>query len=57
MTPQELHAALDARRRALRLPWWRVAIDLDITESNLHAMAGGRLSRPLRARAIAWLES
>lgn len=56
MTPQELHAALDARRQALRVPWWVVAVDLDITEDVLHKLRHGVPSPAVAARAPAWLE-
>ncbi|KAB8186929.1 hypothetical protein FH608_046425 [Nonomuraea phyllanthi] len=55
MTPQQLHAALDERRRTLGLPWWRVAIQLQISGVFLNRMRHGHLSKPLRARVEAWL--
>lgn len=55
MTPQQLHAAIDARRRALNLPWWRVAVLLDISRSSLDQLKHGCLSEGLRARAEEWL--
>jgi hypothetical protein len=59
VTPQRLHAELDARRHELGVkawPWWRVAIALDISVDNLRKVRHGHLSPALRARAVAWLE-
>lgn len=56
VTPQRLHAELDARRRALGLKWWQVAVALDIGEDRLRRVRTGQLSAALRDRATAWLE-
>lgn len=56
VTPQQLWAALDARRRALGWAWWQVAVALDIGEDRLRRVRRGLLSDALRDRAAAWLE-
>ncbi|MGW4426620.1 hypothetical protein [Streptosporangium sp. NPDC004631] len=56
VTPQRLHAELDARRRGLGLKWWQVAVALDIGEDRLRRVRTGQLSDALRDRATAWLE-
>lgn len=57
MTPQELYDALDARRREYspRMPWWRVAVEMDVSLPQLHRLKGGANSPPVRRRAQAWL--
>ncbi|MEV6035984.1 hypothetical protein AB0L65_32850 [Nonomuraea sp. NPDC052116] len=55
MTPQELYAAVDTRRQALKLPWWRVAIQLDISAERIRLMRKGQVSAGLRSRVEAWL--
>ena len=54
MTPQELHAALDAARG--RTPWWQVAYELDVSENAIRAMRRGVPSPRVAERAPAWLE-
>lgn len=55
MTPEQLHAAVDERRQALHLPWWRIAIQLQIGPERLTLMRRGRLSKALRERVETWL--
>lgn len=55
MTPQELHAALDERRKALGWPWWKVAAAVDISSERLRPMRYGVLSPALRERCEEWL--
>jgi hypothetical protein len=57
MTPQELHAALDARRREFGMFWWQVEIAVQApAPSTIRQMRNGTVSGPLRGRAEAWLE-
>ncbi len=56
MTPRELYAALDARRRALGWAWWQVAVALDVTEDSIRKARRGEYSQRLYERAPAWLE-
>lgn len=57
MTPQELHAALDARRRGLGWKWWQVEIAIGApAASTVRLMRLGAVSADVRARAEAWLE-
>lgn len=55
MTPQELYEAIDARRKALGWPWWKVSVALDISVERVRLIRRGRLSDGLRARAEKWL--
>lgn len=55
MTPQEVHAALDARRQTLGWPWWRLAVRLDTDGHAFEVMKRGSLSKRLRGRAEEWL--
>ncbi|MFI7114011.1 hypothetical protein ACIBK9_47375 [Nonomuraea sp. NPDC050227] len=55
MTPEEMYAAVDARRQELDLPWWRIAIQLQCTSDQVRWMRRGHVSKPLRARVEAWL--
>ncbi|MER5622481.1 hypothetical protein ABT061_15700 [Streptosporangium sp. NPDC002544] len=54
VTPQRLWDELDTRRRALRLAWWQVAVQADVSEPSLRALKYGQRSAYERARA--WLE-
>lgn len=56
VTPQRLHAELDTRRRALGLPWWLVAVEMDVSLPQLTRLRGGANSAVVRCRAQAWLE-
>ncbi len=56
MTPQELHAAIDARRKADGLKWWQVAVALDVTEDVIRKARRGEHSQRLSEQAPAWLE-
>ena len=55
MTPPELYAAMNLRRRALGLAWWEVAVAVDTGDATLRAIKYGRLSGPVRRRVLAWL--
>jgi hypothetical protein len=55
MSPQELYESLDTRRRARAEPWWRIALALDTSLSNLQRMKTGDLSDDLRVRVEALL--
>lgn len=55
MTPQQLYALVDERRRELGLPLWRVAVQLQVSTNYLGCMRRGHVSAPLRARVEAWL--
>lgn len=55
MTPQELYAALDARRLERGWPWWKVAIALEVSVERVRWMRRGVVSERLRARAEKWL--
>ncbi len=55
MTPEEMYVALNARKKALRWPWWKVALKLGCDTSTIYQMRRGRLSRPVRERAEEWL--
>ncbi|MEV0968493.1 hypothetical protein [Microtetraspora glauca] len=58
MTPQELHAALDARRRELGMKWWQVEMAVQApAPSSIRRMRDGTLSAALRVRVEAWLET
>ncbi len=54
MTPQELHAALDALRKERRLFWWQIAVKADVSEIDLRQLRHGR--RGGYYKALAWLE-
>lgn len=56
MTPQELHAALEDRRRTDGLKRWQLAVALDISLGRLGEMRNGTCSPALRERAETWLE-
>ncbi|MGW6502936.1 hypothetical protein [Nonomuraea angiospora] len=55
MTPQQLHAELDARRRELGLRWWQVAVELDVSLCLLSGLRRGVQSQAVRERAPEWL--
>ncbi|MDF5758580.1 hypothetical protein [Spongiactinospora sp. TRM90649] len=55
MTPQELHALLDERRRELGLRWWQIAVQADVTQQRLRLLRHGTCSPRMRARAEEWL--
>lgn len=55
MTPEEMHAALDARRQELHWPWWKVAVKLNCDTTTFSQMRRGHLSRRMRERAEEWL--
>lgn len=54
MTPQELHAALDAARRERGLVWWKVAVQVGTDEATLRALKRGQTTA--YHKALAWLE-
>ena len=58
MTAREviaLRAAVDARRRELRLLWWQVAVQADVGADALWRMANGVASSRTREQLGAWL--
>ncbi len=55
MTPQELHAAIDARRKAAGLKWWQVSLQADVSEPALRATRRRPPGPVVRAKAEAWL--
>lgn len=55
MTPQELHAAIDAARRARGLVWWQVAVQLDVGVRTLNRLRHGEHSQAVNVRGPAWL--
>ncbi|MBO3751572.1 hypothetical protein J5X84_36330 [Streptosporangiaceae bacterium NEAU-GS5] len=54
MTPQELHAAIDAVRREERLVWWQVAVQADTGEAPLRALKRGSMTA--YQPGLVWLE-
>ncbi|WP_326829707.1 hypothetical protein OIE13_06095 [Streptosporangium sp. NBC_01810] len=56
VTPQRLYAELNARRKELGWPWWRVAVALDVSVSALNRMRHGAHIQGIRERAPEWLE-
>lgn len=57
MTPQELHAAIDAcRQHGRRTPWWQVAVQADLSIGQLERLKKGGGSQTVLDRAAAWLE-
>lgn len=58
MTPQELHKALDDRRRELGWKWWQVEIAIQApASSTIRQMRNGAVSAPMQQRAEEWLET
>lgn len=55
MTPQELHAAIDAARQEKGWPWWKISVALDVSAERVRLMQRGVVSSGLRARAEEWL--
>lgn len=55
MTPQELAAALQARRHELGLKWWQVHVQINVSDDAVRRMRRGLLSQATRERAEAWL--
>ena len=55
MTPQELHAAIDARRKTLGWPWWKVSVALDVSLTTIDKLKRGRPGIGWRQRAEEWL--
>ncbi len=53
MTPQELYAAVDARRRELGLAWWQVSVKCDAGYTALARLKDG--GRGAYDAAMAWL--
>ncbi|MGI5286603.1 hypothetical protein ACQEVF_25145 [Nonomuraea polychroma] len=51
MTPEQLHAELDARRRELGLKWWQA----DVSASALERLRNGVVGDRTRERLAAWL--
>lgn len=56
MTPQQLRAELDARRRELGLKWWQVAVQADVGTDALDRLRNGVAGERTRQRLTAWLE-
>lgn len=56
MTPAQLYAALDARRRELGLAWWQVAVALDVNQVSIRQMHHGLHCQAVTERAPQWLE-
>lgn len=56
MTPQELHAAIDDRRRERELKWWQVAVAMDVSDCALRRMRNGAHSQAVAERAQRWLD-
>ncbi|WP_433445681.1 hypothetical protein [Nonomuraea sp. CA-141351] len=57
MTPAELWAALNARRRECGLLLWQVALQLDVGEDAVHRLRSGSAGPEMRRRVMAWLEA
>ncbi|HXG03247.1 MAG TPA: hypothetical protein VNO23_07560 [Candidatus Binatia bacterium] len=55
MTPLELYAAVDARRRQLGLLWWEVEVQADISNTQRERLRAGRPSAVTRRRVEEWL--
>lgn len=56
MTPAQLYAALDERRRQEGLKIWQLAVELDCTHNQLSRMRwGSAVADEVRERAEAWL--
>lgn len=55
MTPAQLYAALDTRRRELGLVWWQVAIQADVDSRTLARIRYGTASQATRERCEEWL--
>ncbi|MGP3917647.1 hypothetical protein [Nonomuraea sp. 10N515B] len=55
MTPEQLHAAVDARRRELGLKWWQIAVQADVSASALERLRNGVVGDRTREQLAAWL--
>lgn len=55
MTPEQLHAALDARRRERGLMWWQVAVEMDVGPSTLERARYGQASAATLRKGAEWL--
>lgn len=56
MTPQELHTAVDARRRERELKWWQVAVQVDTSVATLNRLRRGAGGPVLLAAVRGWLD-
>ncbi|MEV7006827.1 hypothetical protein [Streptosporangium sp. NPDC051022] len=58
VTPQRLWTELDTRRKTFspQMPWWRVAVELNVSASQLQRLREGAASRAVRRAATKWLE-
>ncbi|WP_431897853.1 hypothetical protein [Nonomuraea sp. bgisy101] len=55
MTPQELAAAIETRRRELGLTLWRLAVQMDVGEDAIRRLRHGGAGDDIRDRAEEWL--
>jgi hypothetical protein len=55
MTPVELWAAVLARKSEQRLPWWRVAVQMDVGADAIGRLRHGTAGPNTRQRAEHWL--
>lgn len=58
VTPERLWAEIDTRRRECspRLPWWRVAVQMDVSFTQITRLRNGGCSPAVRRAATRWLE-